>query len=279
MSSSKKLKSSSGKAISLPSASKPAVNVASLHKRYATIEFKKPASPKAPKIEAANKVGMKITSARFIDTSTDTRKLSQHFKMYKKEPDPDIRAEAHTFTQGRFSATEKDAIKKAIYKYADLKDIQENDFRELVHRRSKFDRENPYKDKAYDDFYDFVHREAAVNRSKDQIYWCMRRMYAEPSEKGAWTEEQDRWLCELVAIKGQKWTEIEREMGRTNSRVGLLWYYCSLLTPKGTVQSLAKETRRIYNGPLVRGRRCPIDCCNEDTFRKFTVIWCRMFRC
>lgn len=69
----------------------------------------------------------------------------------------------------------------------------------------------------------------------DQLYWFMSRAYSDLRSEGRrWTEEEDAQLRSLVELKGRRWKEIERDMARTDCKVGA--YSCILLTRSGSLE-------------------------------------------
>ncbi|KAH6587707.1 hypothetical protein BASA50_011311 [Batrachochytrium salamandrivorans] len=130
---------------------------------------------------------------------------------------------------GPFSNLEKHRIGQAVDSYLLEYSVPREDLHYLINRRTKFTAAGSsssefksasmYADKKYSGFIASVRENAALNRTVDQVYWYMSRAYSTKRTGGArWTEEEDNMLRHLIATKGERYAEIEREMGRGDTK-------------------------------------------------------------
>ncbi|KAI8926086.1 hypothetical protein BC831DRAFT_457892 [Entophlyctis helioformis] len=159
---------------------------------------------------------------RAVDPSLDSRVLSSQYRSELNAKD--VAAIRATYNQGIFTREERKRIDTAVDAYLAENGIPREDLHYLIHRRTKikngadadtaFAPRNPYSDNKYSGFIAAVREASAVNRSVDQVYWFMSRAYSlNRTDRRRWTPEEDAALLHLVETKGQRWKEIERELG------------------------------------------------------------------
>ncbi|KAH9246243.1 hypothetical protein BSLG_007009 [Batrachochytrium salamandrivorans] len=163
------------------------------------------------------------------DPINDTRILSQKYIKTLNVKGSQADALRATYNMGPFSNLEKHRIGQAVDSYLLEYSVPREDLHYLINRRTKFTAAGSsssefksasmYADKKYSGFIASVRENAALNRTVDQVYWYMSRAYSTKRTGGArWTEEEDNMLRHLIATKGERYAEIEREMGRGDTK-------------------------------------------------------------
>eukprot|EP00842_Homolaphlyctis_polyrhiza_P001996 jgi/Hompol1/2798/HPOL_006164-RA len=187
---------------------------------------------------------------RSIDPSKDDRVLSsQYLSNINRNNAISVR---ETYNKGLFSRFEKDQVQQAVSDYLRENNIPEADLHYLIRRRTKVQdvdgSKSQYADKQYAGFVQNIRDRSRVNRSCDQLYWYLARAYANNrTNNRRWTPEQDKQLVDLVALKGQKWSEIERQIGMSDAKAR----YKKLLAITGKKQSgkwSAEEEQKLLEG-------------------------------
>jgi hypothetical protein len=213
-------------------ASSSAAAVAAVQSQFNTPEKRKELIDSIlPTLEA-----LKPAIRTSLSPEEDDRILKRRFRSAKnKALVADTR---NTFVKGPFSKFEKVQVEAAIQEYLQEKGIPEPELYYLIHRKtpiiptagqgadSAMPLKNPYSAPEYNGFIGQVLERSKVNRSLDQLYWYMSRAYSVVrTEKKRWTPEEDERLKFLVQLKGRKWSEIEKEIGKTDAKVYQFTYF------------------------------------------------------
>ncbi|KAJ3012856.1 hypothetical protein HKX48_006057 [Thoreauomyces humboldtii] len=155
----------------------------------------------------------------FIDPNTDHRPPSLVYTRHNNAAEHDTYLDS--YSTGRFHKLEREAIDRAVDIYLDEHGIPRSDLPRLLRRKTKAGDANPYADRKYENWIKNITRISKVNRTLLQTQIFMKRAYndtlvVEPRTR--WTDEDDERLLELLLLKGPKWEEIDRAMGRDNTR-------------------------------------------------------------
>ncbi|KAL5033228.1 hypothetical protein BDV3_000238 [Batrachochytrium dendrobatidis] len=159
------------------------------------------------------------------DPINDTRILSQKYIKTLHVTGKEADALRASYNQGPFSNLERHRVDEVVEAFMLEHNIPRKDLHYLINRRTDFSSKSGldpktsamYNDKKFSGFIANVREAAALNRTVDQLYWYMSRAYSNKRSGGSrWTEEEDDMLRHLISIKGERYAEIEREMGRSD---------------------------------------------------------------
>lgn len=127
-----------------------------------------------------------------------------------------------TYNKGPFTTTEKNAVKEALEEFMRDNGISKADLPMLFMRSKSVvnQKQNMFKGRReWTSWLIKVYKKCNLNRTLTQFSHHIRRAFRDNLSKGApWTKEEDDALIGLYALKGSKWGEIERELGRRNAR-------------------------------------------------------------
>jgi hypothetical protein len=207
-------------------ASSSAAAVAAVQSQFNTPEKRKELIDSIlPTLEA-----LKPAIRTSLSPEEDDRILKKRFRSSKNAAV--VADTRNTFVKGPFSKFEKVKVEAAIQEYLQEKGIPESELYYLIHRKtpiiptagqgadSSTPLKNPYSAPEYNGFIGQVLERSKVNRSLDQLYWYMSRAYSiVRTEKKRWTPEEDERLKFLVQLKGRKWSDIEKEIGKSDAKV------------------------------------------------------------
>lgn len=155
---------------------------------------------------------------------------------------------------GRFSLTEKETIRSAIYSFLRAYNLSENELPNLLNRRRNKQQSGlmnspANSSRSVQDASKSFWKEIAAclpDRSIESIYHCARRMMDDRNTGEKFTAADDELLMELVARKGRKWEAIGEEMGRLGVAIKDRYTYLEAYrSTRNTRDWTLEETHRL----------------------------------
>jgi hypothetical protein len=145
---------------------------------------------------------------------------------------------------GRFSTTEKDALKKAVETYLSKHGLTAQDLQLLLYkRRNGIVEKNADVRGGHKEFLPDIAR-VLPNRPIEATYRCLQRMYEEANHKGPWTQEEDEKLKDLHKKYHGSWAEASQRLGRTLTNCHHRWEIIKRRETKALGRFTAEELER-----------------------------------